>query len=336
MQKPQYYKEISGKQEFENLPPNNNIKNPSNDQSIHSVNKEIHLELDKETVSDAYSQNLLLKNNKVHYEKSKESIFSANAWHSLFSPLHSDIKINSKPPAPKFKPIKNTNLNPNFLHSNFNSRKTISEIKSELEKDIRAIGCPISICNKFSFDSDYIQHFKSCHRSIPIERICFGKHTSLFLDAKVSRENIIKCHYLFLLRDKFSESIELENNNEYDNYLPILFMSTKINLFDLIDTKNNEHLKNMVNDCNEELLIVWLTNLIPSHIVINYCITAWPRYSKLPECHLSRSGKMPSARYKINIKELYKSGQAMILTQTQCNKLTSNGKNMIEFQIIIN
>ncbi|XP_054735285.1 uncharacterized protein LOC129242584 [Anastrepha obliqua] len=193
------------------------------------------------------------------------------------------------------------------------------------------IKCPESSCQRMIFVSDFNKHLIVDHSLLPMERIAPRQCKNFFLDPKLSHCGISKCHLLYLIRDKITDL----GSSKFKDFLPMLVMSTRIRLSDLCGIRAHEHPKFFESEANTEYLMIWLTGIVPEEFPVGISLTVWSRSGKVPTCHIVHSGEIYSVRQSQDIKEVWRSGQMLLLSASDLQLLTNGGKEMLELQIIV-
>lgn len=132
-------------------------------------------------------------------------------------------------------------------------------------------------------------------------------------------------YYLFFFREF--------GNSKYKNYLPLLIISTRMNLLHIFQSIKSVSKNTLKKE--KDFIMIWLTGLCSKDLSIYYSLTAWSKFNNIPQTCVTQSGKLLSLRHDQDFKNIYKSGQMMFLSNEQCNTLTQNDLNMIELQLIV-
>jgi len=144
--------------------------------------------------------------------------------------------------------------------------------------------------------------------------------------------------FCFLTRFIHFFSISDLGSSKYKDYLPLLVMTKRVNIEELLEIKlqqtTNAAKANYNYSNNENFLMIWLTGLCPPEMDLYFTLTAWSRVDTIYN-RLVHSGKVYSLRQSQESVHLYNSGQVMLISDEQCNCLTDNGKNLIALQVVV-
>ncbi|CAD7080732.1 unnamed protein product [Hermetia illucens] len=225
---------------------------------------------------------------------------------------------------PQYKTLPATD---NDIHT----RKRSSEIPKAANLNIprSPIICPISSCSKLVFVSEFSKHIKIDHERIPVECMAPSMHKNLFFDPKLGHYGFNKCHAMYLVIDRIKDL----GSKDYKDYLPVLLMSTKISLADILRSEGKSRKRAIKN--SDICLMIWLTGLTLPDLPIYYTLIAWCRKCKVPRCHIAHSGQIYPIRNKQDYRSVFKSGQFLLLRYEQWMLLSNNGNDLMELQIVI-
>lgn len=109
--------------------------------------------------------------------------------------------------------------------------------------------------------------------------------------------------------------------------LPIAVMTTKVKFSDLIEMECDP-------DDDRHFYLVWLTAMTSSTQTVHCTITAWSGMED-GQVHIVNTMQAYSIRLDQNPKMLYQSGQVMMLTADQINRLSNNSQDMVKLQIVV-
>ncbi|XP_039965156.1 uncharacterized protein LOC120777732 [Bactrocera tryoni] len=193
------------------------------------------------------------------------------------------------------------------------------------------IKCPESSCQRMIFVSDFNKHLIVDHSMLPMERIAPRQCKNFFLDPKLAHCGTSKCHLLYLIRDKVTDL----GSSKFKDFLPLLVMTTRVRLSDLCGIDAREFEKSEQGDTNPEFLMIWLTGIVPEEFPVTTSLTVWSRSGQIPTCHMVHSGEMYSLRKSQEIRNVCRSGQMLLLSNSEVHLLTNAGKDMLELQIVI-
>ncbi|XP_055917026.1 probable WRKY transcription factor protein 1 [Eupeodes corollae] len=258
------------------------------------------------------------QNNK----KSNDFLLISNSSRASYSPP-SCLQISSTTqPKPQFQLIAN-------------ATKPLTQIVDAISLFIprSPVICPISSCQQACFVSDITRHVAVYHTNVPMERIVPRQCKNFFLDPKLIHLGSSRCQMLLLVNDKIKN---LGHEKRFKDFIPILVMSTKVSTLELCCRKSETENAVMKNPDGNGLVMIWLTGLMPPQLPIYFSMTVWARTGNSPSCHIVHSGQLYSIRNSQNARDIQESGQRLLLSRTQIDLLTSNGRNMLELQIAIN
>ncbi|KAL9897835.1 uncharacterized protein ACN427_006220 [Glossina fuscipes fuscipes] len=193
------------------------------------------------------------------------------------------------------------------------------------------IRCPESSCQRMTFVSDLNKHLVIDHNYLPMERITPFQAKSFFLDPRISRCGTTKSHILYLLRDKITDL----GVSKYKDFLPLVVMSSRINLAQICSLNENEHGEHIDIARSTEFLLIWLTGIAPEDSPISVSVTVWANSGETPKCHLVYSGELYPIRNSQKGIDVFKSGNMLMLTALQLDLLTEGGTQMINAQIVV-
>lgn len=112
-----------------------------------------------------------------------------------------------------------------------------------------------------------------------------------------------------------------------------MVMSTKVYLNELLNNPGTCNRRRSTSNCFQ---MIWLTGLCSTEMPIHVTLTAWSKTSNNePKHHISHSGCIYSLRNSQIAKNVFQSGQSILLSRDQINLLTNNGLDMLRLQIIV-
>lgn len=198
------------------------------------------------------------------------------------------------------------------------------------------ITCPIADCTCNSvFVSEFTKHIRVNHVRVPAEVLQPNHMTNLFIDTELDDLNVNRCRLLYLVTDK----IENLGSNRYKNYLPVLLMTARVDLRQLLfpRCRHRRHQWTAAESSRSTDLctLIWLTGLCPSEAAMHYTLTAWHRNGDEPCTHLVHSGRLYSIRAGQEPVQVYGSGQAMLLRQRQVQELSADGTRLMRLQVVV-
>uniref|UniRef100_A0A1B0A803 DUF4729 domain-containing protein n=1 Tax=Glossina pallidipes TaxID=7398 RepID=A0A1B0A803_GLOPL len=193
------------------------------------------------------------------------------------------------------------------------------------------IRCPESTCQRMTFVSDFNKHLVIDHNYLPMERITPFQVKSFFLDPRIARCGTTKSHLLYLLRDKITDL----GVSEHKDFLPLVVMSSRINLAQICSLNEKEHGDHIEIARSTEFLIIWLTGIAPEDSPISVSLTVWANSGETPKCHLVYSGELYPIRMSQKGIDVFKSGNMLILTALELDLLTEGGTQMINAQLVV-
>lgn len=260
-------------------------------------------------------------------DASMMSIRSETELSRVCRAAHSPQNLNgSMEPLPQFECVKA--YEPEYSYNNISTR---AYKITDLNLSRSPVICPITTCTKITFISEFTKHIRIDHTNIPFEKIGPNQCKNLFLDPKVNVLRCNKAHVMYLITDK----IEGLGSREYRNFLPLLIMSSSVNIIELACSEYKSHSKE-VRQSDQNYLMIWATGLTVPELPVSYNVTVYGASKQLPFCHLSNSLYLYSIREPQDAKSLYKSGQVLLLSPQQIRLLTNNGRYMIKLQLAVN
>uniref|UniRef100_A0A1B0AI70 DUF4729 domain-containing protein n=1 Tax=Glossina pallidipes TaxID=7398 RepID=A0A1B0AI70_GLOPL len=193
------------------------------------------------------------------------------------------------------------------------------------------VQCPETNCQRMIFVSDFNKHFAVDHNHLPIERIAPFQSKSFFLDPRLAHCDIAKCHLLYLMRDKITDL----GSTQYKDFLPILVMSSRINLAQMCSLNERDHHDLFADGKSKEFIIIWITGIVPEQFPISVSLTVWAHTGQVPHCHMVYSGEMYSVRKSQRGIDVWRSGHTLLLTPIEINLLTNGGEEMLNLQLSV-
>uniref|UniRef100_A0A1B0B6U2 DUF4729 domain-containing protein n=1 Tax=Glossina palpalis gambiensis TaxID=67801 RepID=A0A1B0B6U2_9MUSC len=193
------------------------------------------------------------------------------------------------------------------------------------------VQCPESTCQRMIFISDFNKHFAIDHNHLPMERITQFQSKSFFLDPRLAHCGITKCHLLYLMRDKITDL----GSSQYKDFLPILVMSSRINLAQMCSLNERDHHNLFADSKSKEFVVIWITGIVPEQFPISVSLTVWAHTGQAPHCHMVHSGEMYSVRESQSGIDVWRSGHTLLLSPIEINLLTKGGKEMLNLQLSV-
>lgn len=193
------------------------------------------------------------------------------------------------------------------------------------------VQCPETNCQRMIFVSDFNKHFAVDHNHLPIERITPFQSKSFFLDPRLAHCDITKCHLLYLMRDKITDL----GSSQYKDFLPILVMSSRINLAQMCSLNERDHHDLFADGISKEFIIIWITGIVPEQFPISVSLTVWAHTGQVPHCHMVYSGEMYSVRKSQRGIDVWRSGHTLLLSPIEINLLTKGGEEVLNLQLSV-
>lgn len=208
------------------------------------------------------------------------------------------------------------------------------------------INCPISSCSNSSvFVSDFTKHIKMNHVRVPIEVLNPQCGSNIFIDTSLDEVKHNRCRMLYLVTDKIRFVLILLYNfkekhlklklrdlgsTRYKNYLPVMVMTTRLPLDQFQPTTSSPA------PHSESCFMVWLTGLCPTQNPVHITLTVWHRpHKNQPILHRVQSGILYCIRMPQNAVDVFRNGQAIVLTSQQCNNATHGGSKLLKLQVTV-
>uniref|UniRef100_A0A1A9V3S6 DUF4729 domain-containing protein n=1 Tax=Glossina austeni TaxID=7395 RepID=A0A1A9V3S6_GLOAU len=240
--------------------------------------------------------------------------------------------IAQEPPPDQFKIVScSSDMLENLLMAKGHAISVKPMSASAINLSRTPVQCPETNCRRMIFVSDFIKHFAVDHNHLPIERITPLQSKSFFLDPRLAHCDITKCHLLYLMRDKITDL----GSSRYKDFLPILVMSSRINLAQMCSLNERDHHDLFADGKSKEFIIIWITGIVPEQFPISVSLTVWAHTGQAPNCHMVYSGEMYSVRKSQRGIDVWRSGHTLLLSPIEINLLTKGGEEMLNLQLSV-
>uniref|UniRef100_A0A1A9WJR3 DUF4729 domain-containing protein n=1 Tax=Glossina brevipalpis TaxID=37001 RepID=A0A1A9WJR3_9MUSC len=284
-------------------------------------------------MAECIGQTNSLKNNSLLFS---HLLNAHRAYHNPKLPSFpiscNDELVTQDPPRPQYQVV---NCSVEVAQALLNVKAkflSIEPIQASAANILRTpIRCPESSCQLTAFVSDFSKHLVIDHSCLPIERISAFQTKSFFLDPRLARCGTTKCHLLYLLRDKITNL----GCNEYKDLLPLLVMSSRINLAQICSFNENEQGEHIDIAKSREYFLIWITGIVSEEFPISVSLTVWANSCDVPKCHLVYSGELYSLRNSQEGIDVFRSGKMMMLDALKLGVLTEEGTQMINAQLVV-
>ncbi|KAH8295646.1 hypothetical protein KR018_001392 [Drosophila ironensis] len=204
------------------------------------------------------------------------------------------------------------------------------EMKGATELDVSRspLYCPDYDCRRLTFVSDLNNHLQFDHRTLAMERISVRQVKTFFLDARLVGLNRPKCRMLYLVREKLMDT----HGDDVKDLLPVLVMTTRANMLQV--TGLSEASAICAKGKENEVLLIWLSSLVPSGKQLTGSISVWSsRGTKMRPCLSVNTSCMYDIRAPHDVATVCRSPASLMIPMRLIRKMTNRGSTLLVVQV---
>ncbi|XP_021708743.1 uncharacterized protein LOC110679095 [Aedes aegypti] len=193
----------------------------------------------------------------------------------------------------------------------------------ELKVDRKPFQCPISSCGDFVSSAFYSCHLKIEHCGLILEGLNPGKVRTILINPELNIHGKNHCNIVYYLTDKLRDF----GQSEFQNVVPVLLMSSKFQFIDLEREIQSDQRLNQAAQSSRYHYIFWFTGIVSEKLKIQYSlkINSWQRHQ----------GPIYPLSQRQDLKSVFQSGSAMILSQMWVDKLISRKDRLMEIKLTL-
>lgn len=271
-------------------------------------------------------QEKLISSSKGCYPTEGHKRLDAQHQHDIvslfFTPVGQESILQRKNLCGDFSVVKCKELEqkPDAKYIGSGSETLSMKSAKELKIDRTPFRCPISSCGDFLCVAFLSTHLMVEHSGVLKEGIDSGQPRSLLVDPKLNVSGKNHCNVVYYMATKLRDF----GISEFKNAVPVLLMSSKFRFTDLqVDTQCE-----MSRPAGaQHHYMYWITGITSESLKIQYSLEIGD--------HERQSGWILPLGLSHDLRNVYRSGTGIIISQSRVDQLTRRKDKLLEMRLML-